>query len=56
MKASQPTNYVEVPKKGIDGEKVLDLLIEYGLGVKKIPVYYYEFTPEAFSQFEEDGI
>jgi restriction system protein len=40
----------------IDGEKVLDLLIEYGLGVKKIPVYYYEFTPEAFSQFEEDGI
>ncbi len=37
----------------IDGEKVLDLLIEYGIGVKKNAVYYYEFTPDDLIQFAD---
>jgi restriction system protein len=38
----------------IDGEKVLDLLMEHEIGIKKTPVYYYEFIPEDLVQFAED--
>jgi restriction system protein len=37
----------------IDGEKVLDLLMEYEIGVKKSAVTYYEFTPDDLAQFED---
>lgn len=43
----------------IDGEKMLELLIENGIGIKKTPVQYYEFTPETLAQFgsdDEDGV
>ena len=40
----------------IDGEKVLDLLIEYGIGVRKNAVHYYEFTPDDLTQFADDTI
>jgi restriction system protein len=35
----------------IDGEKVLELLVENEIGVKKNSVYYYEFTPDDLAQF-----
>ena len=38
----------------IDGDKVLDLLIQYEIGVKKSPVYYYEFAPADLAQFADD--
>jgi restriction system protein len=37
----------------IDGDKLLDLLIDTELGVKKTTVSYYEFAPEAFAQLDE---
>lgn len=37
----------------IDGEKLLDLLIEYGIGVSKKTVEYYEFDDSKLNEFEE---
>ena len=34
----------------IDGEKLLDLLMEYEIGVKQFSVTYYEFTPDQLAQ------
>ena len=39
----------------IDGEKLLDLLIENGIGVSKRPLEYLEFAPEKLIQFEGEG-
>lgn len=36
----------------IDGEKLLDLLIEYEIGVTKRQVEYWEFAAEKLVQFE----
>ena len=36
----------------IDGEKLLDLLIDNGIGVSKRPLEYLEFAPEKLAQFE----
>ena len=36
----------------IDGEKLLDLLIEYEIGVAKSAVEYYSFDPSKLAQFE----
>ncbi|MBX3000146.1 MAG: restriction endonuclease [Caldilineaceae bacterium] len=36
----------------IDGEKLLDLLMEYQIGVTKKPIEYYEFDPAKISQFQ----
>lgn len=36
----------------IDGEKLLDLLTEYQIGVTKKPIEYYEFDPEKLTQFQ----
>ena len=38
----------------IDGEKLLDLLVEYGIGVTKESVDYIEFDPSKLAQFESD--
>ena len=39
----------------IDGEKLIDLLVEHGIGVRKRPIEMLEFDPEAFSDLEGDG-
>lgn len=39
----------------IDGETLLDFLIEYEIGVYKRQVDYHEFAPETLVQFETDG-
>lgn len=39
----------------IDGEKLLDLLIEYEIGVKPREVKYYEFDETLLKMFEEEG-
>ena len=39
----------------IDGEKLIDLLVEYGIGVRKRPVEILEFDRDAFSDLEVDG-
>ena len=39
----------------IDGEKLLDLLIENGIGVSKRPLEYLEFAPEKLAQFEGEA-
>ena len=36
----------------IDGDKLLDLLIEYEIGVTKRQVEYWEFAAEKLVQFE----
>ena len=36
----------------IDGERLLDLLIENGIGIKQHEVKYFEFDPASLSQFE----
>ena len=38
----------------IDGEKLIDLLVDYGIGVRKRPVEMLEFDPDAFSGLEVD--
>lgn len=38
----------------IDGEKVLDLLTEYQIGIKKSTVIYHEFVLEDLAMFEEE--
>ena len=38
----------------IDGEKLLDLLIEHGIGVSKQVLEYFEFDQASLSQFEQD--
>jgi len=43
----------------IDGEKLLDLLVEHGIGVTKESVDYIEFDPSKLEQFEaeeEEGL
>ena len=37
----------------IDGEKLLDLLMERQIGVSKKSVDYFEFDPEKLAQFEQ---
>jgi restriction system protein len=39
----------------IDGEKLLDLLVEHQIGVSKKAVDYFEFDAARLSQFEMDG-
>jgi len=39
----------------IDGEKLIDLLIEYGIGVRKRTVEVLEVDPEEFSRIEADA-
>lgn len=39
----------------IDGEKLLDLLIEHQIGVSKKAVDYLEFDSARLSQFEAEG-
>ena len=39
----------------IDGEKLIDLLVEYGIGVRKRTVEMLEFDRDAFSDLEVDG-
>ncbi|MCY4482772.1 MAG: restriction endonuclease [Spirochaetaceae bacterium] len=39
----------------IDGEKLIDLLVEYGIGVRKRTVEMLEFDRDAFSDLETDG-
>jgi restriction system protein len=39
----------------IDGEQVLELLMEHQIGVKKHPVFYYEFTPGDLAHFDDEG-
>ncbi|MFO7633924.1 MAG: Mrr restriction system protein, partial [Caldilinea sp.] len=39
----------------IDGEKLLDLLVEYEIGVSKRQVEYFEFAAEKLVQFEGEG-
>ena len=36
----------------IDGVKLLDLLVEYEIGISKQAVEYFEFDPEKLAQFE----
>lgn len=38
----------------IDGEKLLDLLMEYEIGISKQPVAFYEFDNRKLQQFEEE--
>lgn len=38
----------------IDGKKLIDLLIEYEIGVSKQNIDYFEFDQESLSQFEPD--
>jgi len=38
----------------VDGEKLLDLLIQYEIGVSKGSVGYVEFAPEKLAQFEPE--
>lgn len=38
----------------IDGNKLIDLLIEHGIGVSKQNIEYFEFDQESLSQFEQD--
>ena len=38
----------------IDGEKLLDLLVEYEIGVSTRQVEYFEFAVEKLVQFEGD--
>ena len=40
----------------IDGERLLDLLIENNIGVKKHEVKYYEFDRASLNQFEEETV
>jgi len=44
-----------VPITLTDGEKLLDLLIEYEIGVTKRQVEYWEFAAEKLVQFEGEG-
>ena len=39
----------------IDGEKLLDLLIDNGIGVSKRPLEYLEFAPEKLARFEGEA-
>lgn len=39
----------------IDGERVLDLLTEYEIGIKKNTVIYHEFVSEDLAMFDEDA-
>ncbi len=39
----------------IDGEKLMDLLIQYGIGVTAKSVEYLEFTPEQLAEFETES-
>lgn len=36
----------------IDGSKLIDLLVEYEIGVRKLNVDYLEFNPQALEQFD----
>ncbi len=38
----------------IDGDKLIDLLIEHGIGVSKQTIDYFEFDQASLSQFEPD--
>lgn len=40
----------------IDGEKLLDLLMENQIGVSKKAIDYYEFDPTKLLQFEDDDV
>lgn len=39
----------------IDGDKLLDLLMEHQIGVSKKSVDYYEFDPAKLVQFESES-
>lgn len=39
----------------IDGDKLIDMLIEHGIGVRKRPVEVLTVDPDAFSDLEGDG-
>ncbi|MYE25764.1 MAG: restriction endonuclease, partial [Chloroflexi bacterium] len=40
----------------IDGERLLDLLMEHDIGIRRREIRVFEFDPESLSEFEDDAV